>query len=101
MSLDLFNSAKAAQSLGVSVPTLYDWLSQSDAGTFQLRGLPVTIEYFQGGARGQGKIMLEAKEIERLLALMRVRPRPVSRRKLPTRKPTLQHITTKLGRPDE
>jgi len=101
MSQDLLSSNQAASALGVTVPTLYGWLSQSDVGEFQLRGQPVTISYFQGGGKGQGRIKIPAKEIDRLLALMAVKPR-----KLPTRQPhrprrSMQHITSNLGRPEE
>ena len=97
----LLSSREAAHQLGISIATLYDWLLQSDAGTFKLRARGVTINYFQGGAHGQGRIMIEANEIQRLLALMRVKPKPHSKRNPPTRKPALQHITTKLGRPED
>ena len=90
-----------AASLGLSVLTLYDWLGQSDAGEFEIRGQPVTIDYYQGGRRGQGRIKIDTREIERLLSLMRVAPKQARARKQSNRKTTLQHITTKLGRPDE
>jgi hypothetical protein len=99
----LITSKSAAESLGINVLTLYDWLSQSDAGTFKLRGESVTIEYYQGGARGQGRIRMSLAEVQRLLSLMRVTSgsRPVPTRRQVKMKRTLQHITTRPGRPDE
>jgi hypothetical protein len=101
MANQLLNSKDAAAALGLSVLTLYDWLGQSDAGRFEIRGQPVTIAYYQGGRRGQGRIKIDSREIDRLLSLMRVSPQPNALRKKPTKKPTLQHITAKLGRPED
>jgi hypothetical protein len=103
MSSELLTSELAAESLGISVSTLYDWLAQSDAGTFKIRGQPVTINYFQGGRRGQGRIQIEASEIERLKEAMRVRPRPKRRRRRrrPTKPMSYPGITVPLGRPDD
>ena len=100
-SSSLLSSADAAQRLGISVLTLYDWLSQSDAGQYQIRGQQVTIEYYQGGRRGQGRIKIATGEIERLLNLMKVSPqsKPTRRPKTAPAKPT--HITVTLGRPDD
>ena len=101
MASRLLNSNDAATALGVSVLTLYDWLSQSDAGQFEIRGQPVTIEYFQGGRRGQGRIKIDTQEIDRLLSLMRVAPKARHVRQRPKKRSALQHITTQLGRPDD
>ncbi len=101
VSKSLLSSVDAAHRLGISVLTLYDWLSQSDAGQFEIRGQPVTIDYFQGGRRGQGRIMIEKQEIDRLLSLMRVTPKARRVPQRPQKKSTLQHITTRLGRPDD
>ena len=101
MAKQLLNSKDAADALGLNVLTLYDWLGQSDVGEFVIRGQPVTIEYYQGGRRGQGRIKIDAQEIERLLLLMRVTPRTTYARKRPEKKTILQHITTNLGRPTE
>ncbi|MEZ6093470.1 MAG: DNA-binding protein [Pirellulaceae bacterium] len=95
------SSADAAQRLGISVLTLYDWLSQSDSGQFQIRGQQVTIEYYQGGRRGQGRIKISAGEIDRLLKLMKVMPRQNRTRRTPRPKQKPQHITVSLGRPDD
>jgi hypothetical protein len=79
------------------VTTLYDWLGQSDWGLFTLRGEKVTIDYFQGGPRGRGRIRIPAAEVDRLLGLMRVPPK-----RMPTApKPSPQSfpgITVPLGR---
>lgn len=101
MSSDLLSSGQAAQRLNISVLTLYDWLSQSDAGEFEIRGQPVTIAYYQGGRKGQGRIRIDTQEIERLLSLMRVAPKAARSRKRAQNKSALQHITTKLGRPED
>jgi len=101
MSTKLLNSEQAADALGISVPTLYDWLSQSDRGEFAIRGVPVTISYLQGGRRGQGRIKVSAKEVERLLELMRVSPKP--KKKLPKRRGSseFRFLQCEPGRPDE
>jgi hypothetical protein len=80
--------------------SLYDWLAQSDAGTFVLRGQSVTIDYLQGGAKGQGRIKIEANEVERLKELVRVRPQPARRRRPPIRRTRFPGITVELGLPD-
>ena len=97
----LVSSSEAAERLGIAVLTLYDWLGQSDRGEFQIRGEPVTIEYFQGGRRGQGRIKISEWEVDRLLNLMRVYPSPKRNRQPPKPKRTLKHITASLGRPDD
>ena len=100
MSSELLSSSEAADKLGISVATLYDWLGQSDAGEFQLRGQPVTIAYLQGGHKGQGRIKIFVDEIHRLLTLMRATPRPKSRQRQPRHRAQLHHITSTPGRPD-
>ncbi len=101
MSQELLSSQDAARRLGIRPATLYDWLAQSDAGTFMIRGQSTTINYFQGGRKGQGRIQIEDQEVERLLDLMKVQPKTVPIRR-PLQKPsTFQHITTKPGRPDD
>ena len=97
----LLTSEEAARRLGISRTTLYDWLAQSDAGSLMIRGQPVTIDYFQGGRRGQGRINLEAREVQRLVELMRVRPRPDRSRRPPTRRQHYPGITVELGDADD
>jgi hypothetical protein len=97
---DLLSACQAARRLGVSVTTLYDWLGLSDHGLLIIRGQPVTVEYFQGGPQGQGRIRIEASEVERIIELMRVHPqraRPVRR---PVPRQAFPGITVPLGRPD-
>lgn len=99
MSSELLSSEQAARRLGISVPTLYDWLCQSDAGAFAIRGESVTIAYYQGGQRGQGRIKIETQEVERLQEFMRVRPRPVRERRPPTMRQHYPGIYVELGNP--
>lgn len=97
---DEFLTAKeAADALGISVLTLYDWLAQSDTGDFQIRGQFYTIEYFQGGRRGQGRIRIEVQEIERLKEAMRVRPQLRRERRVPNKVQCYPGITVPLGTP--
>lgn len=99
MSDKLLTAAAAAVRVGLSVTTFYDWLGRSRIGALEIRGQRVTIDYLQGGARGQGRIRIEAREVERLRELMRVRPHsaPAPRRApLPRSWPG---INVPLGRP--
>lgn len=99
MSREL-SAQNAARSLGITVATFYDWLGQSDRGTFMIRGVPTTIDYFQGGPRGQGRIRLAENEVERLKELMRVRPGRPHLRSAPIQRRVFPGITVALGRPD-
>lgn len=101
MSTELLTTAQAAQRLGISVSTLYDWLAQSNAGEFEIRGHSITIDHFQGGRRGQGRIQIAADEINRLQESMRVLPQPKSKRRSPTKPRNYPGITVPLGRPDD
>ncbi|MDA1013988.1 MAG: DNA-binding protein [Planctomycetota bacterium] len=101
MSRELLSSQDAARRLGITTATLYDWLAQSDAGTFMIRGQPTTINYYQGGRKGQGRIKIDSQELERLLELMFVSPKSQTIRRAPRKQTSMQHITTKLGRPDD
>jgi len=101
MSSDLLTTAQAARRLAISRATLYDWLRKSNGGSFAIRGQSVTIDYFQGGGKGQGRIKIESKETERLLSMMRVAPTPAQTRNPRTRKTPLRHINVKLGRPED
>lgn len=100
MSSPLLSTQVAAKRLGVSVATLYDWLARSNAGEFMLRGRHFTIDYYQGGARGQGRIQIEETEIERLREAMRVHPQPIRQRRPSVRIQHYPGITVPLGRPD-
>ena len=99
MPEELLSAREAARRLGVAVTTLYDWLGRSDRGRLVLRGRPVTVRYLQGGARGRGRIHLEAGEVERLKDLLRVRPRTRPDRRPPARPQAFPGITVPLGRP--
>ncbi len=95
----LLNVSEAARRLGITTTCLYDWLSQSDRGLLVIRGQAVTVSYFQGGPRGQGRIRIQAMEVERLLELMRVVPQAYVKRRLPARSLSFPGITVPLGRP--
>ncbi len=99
MSNQLLTSHEAAKRLGLSVASLYEWLARSDSGEFILRGTPFTINYFQGGARGQGRIQIEASEIERIREAMRVRPQATPKRRTKVQPTHFPGITVPLGRP--
>ena len=99
MTDDLLSANEAARRLGITTATLYDWLAQSDVGTLIIRGQLVTINYFQGGTKGQGRIKLEVGEIERLKDLMRVRPQRAFRPTTPIRRKCFPGISVKLGLP--
>lgn len=101
MTTNLLASREAAARLGISTLTLYDWLSQSDAGAFVIRGKATTIHYLQGGRKGQGRIKIAEPEVNRILSLMIASPRQREARKTPQTRRSLQHITTKPGRPDD
>jgi hypothetical protein len=64
-----------------------------------IRGAAVTIEYFQSGRRGQGRIHLEAREVERLRDLLRVRPQKPILRRTPVNRHLYPGISVELGRP--
>ncbi len=101
MSDELVSAKECARRLGISVTTLYDWLGQSDRTLLVIRGRSVTIDYFQGGPQGQGRIRIGSAEIERLRELMRVRPTHAPLRRSPIRRDSFPGITAKLGRPDD
>ena len=101
MSSGDLNSSQAAQRLGIAVSTFYEWLSQSDAGEFVIRGQAITIRYLQGGRRGQGRIRIDESEIDRLKEAMRVFPQPQPRRRPPFQLRDFPGITVQLGRPDD
>jgi hypothetical protein len=101
MSEEFLTAQEAARRLGIAVVSLYDWLGQSDRGLLVIRGQQVTIDYLQGGAQGQGRIRIEASEVERVQNLMRVRPQPSLPRRPPVQRASFPHITVALGRPDQ
>ncbi len=99
MSEEFVSPRDAARRLGITVPTLYDWLSQSDYGLLRIRGERVTIDYLQGGPQGQGRIQIPAAEVCRILELMRVKPKRLEVRRPPTKQMHYPGITVPLGRP--
>jgi hypothetical protein len=99
MDDELLSSGEAARRLGISRATLYDWLADSDARRLLIRGQAVTIDYLQGGRRGQGRIRIAAQEVERLKELMRVHPRATLSRRPIVRPQNYPGISVKLGRP--
>lgn len=101
VSEELLTPRQAAARLGITVTTLYDWLGQSDHGLLRIRGELVTIRYFQGGPQGQGRIRIEAAEVERILESMRVHPQVIRIRRPPIRRTLYPGITVPLGRPEE
>ena len=100
MTDELLTARESARRLGITAATLYDWLGQSDCGLLVIRGSSVTVNYLQGGSRGQGRIRIEAIEVERLKNLMRVRPQRTIPRRKPTSHSDFPGITVPLGRPD-
>ena len=100
MDGELLSAKDAARRLGVAVTSFYDWLGQSDQGLLVIRGQAVTINYFQGGPQGQGRIRIEFSEIDRIRELMRVRPRRYTPRR-PPQKQQYPGIHVKLGRPSQ
>jgi len=100
MSDVLLTTSAAAEKLGFSVTTLYDWLGQSDRGDLVIRGQSVTVDYLQSGPQGQGRIRIEASEVERIKELMRVRPQCAPPRRPRVRRDTFPGITVPLGRPE-
>jgi hypothetical protein len=101
MSDEMVSAGEAARRLGIAVTSLYDWLGQSDRGILVVRGQAVTINYFQTGPQGQGRIHLEQGEVDRLKDLLRVRPQPAMNRRPPVRRDTFPGISVSLGRPDK
>ena len=101
MTGEWLNSKEAAQDLGISRATFYEWLAQSNAGTFLIRGKQITIDYLQGGPKGQGRVRIERREVQRLLGLMRVKPGTKKSRRPPKKRSNLQYISADLGRPDD
>ncbi|HEY2785870.1 MAG TPA: hypothetical protein VGJ05_12950 [Fimbriiglobus sp.] len=97
--IGLLSTRDASRSLGIATATLYGWLGLSKQGRLVLNGQPVTITYYQTGARGQGRIRIPAGEVDRLLSLMLAKPI------LPTvgvpsvRAHFFPGITVPLGRP--
>jgi hypothetical protein len=97
---DLLSSSEAARRLGIAPTTFYDWLGKSRCQQLVIRGQSVSIRYYQGGAKGQGRMRIHATEVERILGLLEVRPQPHFERRPRTRPEEFPGITVPLGRPD-
>lgn len=95
----LLTPAQAASVLGIERTTFYGWLGLARRGLLVLGGRPFDLTFRQTGAAGQGRILLEAAEVERLREHLLVRPRTfVERRpRLPTR--SFPGIHVRLGKP--
>ena len=99
MSQEFLSAKEAASRLSISTTTLDGWLGESDYGLLVIRGRSVSIEYFQAGRKGQGRIQIGASEVDRLRELMRVHPKPNVTRRPPTRHDDHPGITVPLGMP--
>ena len=99
MGDELLSVREGARRLGVTPTTLYDWLGRSDRGLLVIRGKPHTVGYFQGGPAGQGRIQIEAREIERLQDAMRVIPCASAPSRVNRLTKAFPGITVRLGRP--
>jgi len=99
MADEYVQPSEAARRLGISVTTLYDWLSQSDYGMLKIRGEAVTIEYLQSGPAGHGRIRIGSAEIVKIMECMRVRPAGTVVRHPPMKQSDYPGITVPLGRP--
>lgn len=99
MDDQLLSTREAACRLGITAATLYDWLGRSKLGLLVIRGQHTSIDYLQGGAKGQGHIKIAAGEVERVKDLMRVRPSAAPIRRAPLKQGPFPGITVSLGRP--
>ncbi len=99
MDDELLSANQAARRLGIAPTTLYDWLGQSRSQRLVIRGQPVSIRYYQGGPQGQGRIRIEAAEIERIKRLLEVQPQFHVERRPRIPRDAFPGITVPLGRP--
>lgn len=95
----LLTVGEAARRLGVKPATVYDWLGRTRIGELVIQGQRVTIDYYQTGPNGKGRIQIEAAEVDRVRELMRVKPQIHVPRQLPVRTMNFPGITVPLGRP--
>ena len=100
MCQEFLTAKEAASRLGISTTTLYGWLGDSDRGLLVIRGQSVTVDYFQAGRKGEGRIQIEPGEVERIRELMRVTPQRSIPRRAPIRRNRYPGITVPLGRPE-
>lgn len=99
MSHEFLSVKEAASRLGIQPTTLYEWLGRSRYGLLEIRGQQFVIEYFQSGAKGQGRIQIPASEVERLRESMHVPLQTSVAHKRPTSQTSFPGITVPLGRP--
>jgi hypothetical protein len=97
---ELLDPTAAALRLGITRTTLYDWLGLSRRNLLEIHGRRATIEFFQTGAKAQGRIRIESREVERIKELMRIVPTAAPVRRLLVARTTYPHINVPLGRPD-
>lgn len=100
MDGELLSAQQAAGRLGITTTTLYDWLGQSRRELLVIRGQRTSISYYQGGSKGQGRIKIEAEEVERLKELMRVRSTRTVTRSARIQRDAFPGINVHLGRPN-
>jgi hypothetical protein len=99
MPEDFLTAAESASRLGVTRATMYAWLGLSRRNLLEIRGQRVTIEFFQTGAKGQGRIRLDAREVERIREFLRVKPTAAPERRPSVPRRTFPHISVPLGHP--
>ena len=99
MDEESISAQEAARRLGIAVTSFYDWLGQSDHGILVIRGQPFTIDYWQGGPAGQGRIRIAPAEVERIKEAMRVHPQRLLPRQASVRRESFPGIVVPLGRP--
>jgi len=93
----LLTLRQAADRLPWSAETLRRRLSDSDRGVLIVRGQLVQIDYMQSGAKGQGRISIDEREVARLADLFTPR-KAIVERKPHNKKHKGQYITVPLGR---
>lgn len=91
--------AQAAAALGIERTTFYGWLGLARRGLLVLRGRKFELSFRQTGAAGQGRILIDVAEVERLREFLRVRPQTVVERRPRRPIPEFPGIQVPLGRP--
>lgn len=95
----LLTPTQAAAALGIERTTFYGWIGLARRGLLILRGRRFELAFRQTGAAGQGRILIEAGEIERLQDHLLVRPQLVIERRPRTPTREFPGIHVPLGRP--
>lgn len=91
--------AQAATVLGIERTTLYGWLGLARRGLLILRGRQFELSFRQTGAAGQGRILIDVTEVERLREFLRVRPQMIVERRPQRPTQSFPGIHVPLGRP--